>query len=219
MRTTHKMHILLICSFLGLYTPSAIAHHSTPGGTPYDSMYPTDTFGYNGEYCGDFGSSWSGDHEYFCMTDNDSVSVYRQSSLNSTAKQTIANALVEFNIDTVLDIWYPSSPTYSGSSETDIIYQDLDYAIPYAGVAWCDDASGLYVCDQHYVGFVNDSFSPELACHESGHAVGLTHGVDAYPYMNDDDINLGCMASPRGSGLGPHNKSLITDAYLTLGGS
>ena len=33
-------------------------------------------------------------------------------------------------------------------------------------------------------------------CHESGHAVGLTHGSDAYPEQPDFNVYLGCMRSP-----------------------
>ncbi len=72
-----------------------------------------------------------------------------------------------------------STPSYTGGSETDVIFQ-YGYLPPEAaGMAWCDDAISSSVRDQHYAKFNTSSPSYALACHETGHTVGLTHGADA----------------------------------------
>jgi hypothetical protein len=60
------------------------------------------------------------------------------------------------------------------------------------------------------------SANTELACHETGHAVGLTHGIDAAPVESNTASELGCMETPDSgtrSTLGSHNRSEINSVY------
>lgn len=97
-----------------------------------------------------------------------------------------------------ISISYASSLVSSGEAETDIIYQQG--SIPYVGaigITWCDDAvnGALYACDQQYVRFVNNSIYERryLACHETGHALGLLHGDDADPKTPNQSAKMYCM--------------------------
>jgi hypothetical protein len=120
---------------------------------------------------------------------------------------------------TDLSVSYPSSPSYSGSAETDIVYQvsTSGFSGTFIGWTWCDDAVDALRCDQHYARFRGTlQFDTELTCHESGHAVGLTHGADAYPRESDTASELGCMETPdygNRPGLRSHNQSEINSTY------
>ncbi|MFI6288959.1 hypothetical protein ACIBCM_30155 [Streptomyces sp. NPDC051018] len=85
-----------------------------------------------------------------------------------------------------------------------------------AGIAWCDDA-GLpgSKCDQHYIRIEPSAYHEGVVCHEAGHAVGLLHGEDAAPALNDSHPALGCMRKPIGLGmtLGANNRSQINSNY------
>jgi hypothetical protein len=81
-------------------------------------------------------------------------------------------------------VYWTSSPSYSGSAETDVIYQvsTSGFSGNVIGQTWCNDAVSSTRCDQEYVRFRAAGYvDRELACHETGHAVGLTHGPDATP--------------------------------------
>lgn len=62
---------------------------------------------------------------------------------------------------------------------------------------WCDDAvnGALYKCDQAYINIRSTSYGRALACHETGHAVGLTHGYDASPRTDNSAALLGCIVT------------------------
>lgn len=162
-------------------------------GAVTDNMYKTDN--YNPD-CQDGGVG-----DTFCQTDNDYVTAHRQSSLSSTGNQNIYDTLIGSYDTTDLEVHFDSTPEYSGSAETDIIYQQSS-SLPGSliGIAWCNDAVGTgptaLKCDQHYVRFKSSSPDRALACHETGHAVGLTHGDDADPRLSDNDSRLGCMIRP-----------------------
>lgn len=116
---------------------------------------------------------------------------------------------------TVLNPTYESAK-YSGTGETDIIYQKGNIVGEDDGTTWCDDAVTWEVCDQHYVRFQSGQTPTDgLACHETGHAVGLTHGYDASPRLSMTDPVLGCMKKPVGSSdnLTNNLKSQIKGAY------
>lgn len=55
----------------------------------------------------------------------------------------------------------------------------------------------------------------ELACHETGHTVGLTHGDWAWPIVSNGDPRLSYMRTPRGgvAVLGLYNSAAINNAY------
>jgi hypothetical protein len=150
----------------------------------------------------------------FCQTDNASLNVFREASITATGKANIAAALNEEYAPTDLGITFASTPSYSGSAETDIIYQQGDVSGTAVGIAWCNDAVSALKCDQHYNRFDSSTPSKALACHETGHAVGLTHGQNASPALAQGDDSLGCMTTPvETSDLGTHNTWMINATY------
>ncbi|EFL26574.1 hypothetical protein SSOG_06288 [Streptomyces himastatinicus ATCC 53653] len=53
-------------------------------------------------------------------------------------------------------------------------------------------------------------------CHETGHAVGLSHGAQASPAVGQSDSRLGCMRNTRNADwrdLGSHNTATINATY------
>ena len=83
----------------------------------------------------------------------------------------------------------------------------------FVGWTWCDAVAGSLQCDQHYAKF---EYNPgrALACHETGHAVGLTHGSDADPHVSDEQSDFACMRTPVVDELlGAHNASQINSTY------
>lgn len=175
--------------------------------THVDNLYPTNNYG---PACPDGDMNGS-----FCLTDNSSVSTYRQSSLTSTGKTNIGTVLGGEFATTDLTITYSTSPVYSGDGETDLIYQARsDVPTGSDGVAWCNDAVTAYRCDQHYAAFRSSTPGLEISCHETGHTMGLTHGYDASPRISNTDPSLGCMQAPVPTyDLGAHNTNMINAAY------
>lgn len=160
-------------------------------------------------------------HGPYCQTDNRTVTIWRQSTVPSAKKQTIKAVLQNEYAPTDLIIKYPSHGTYTGPSETDIVYQvkSAGFYDDYIGFTWCNDAvnSSAIKCDQEYVRFrPYAQFDKQLVCHETGHAVGLTHGEDAAPAESNDAAELACMqrndsgARPH---LGSHNAHEINATY------
>jgi hypothetical protein len=180
---------------------------STAGA--YDNMYKTANYGPD---CHD-GSIY----ETFCQTDNATLTWFEQSSVTDTGQTNIRSVLEGPFEDTVLSISRDGTPSYSGGAETDIIYQQGSLQSPFIGYTWCNDAVSDTRCDQHYVRFLHATPSTKLACHESGHAVGLTHGQDAAPRTGNGDDTLHCMQTPidevTSATLGDHQKSEITNTY------
>jgi hypothetical protein len=155
----------------------------------------------------------------FCQTDNATLTVFMQSSVSAARKTTVRNMLGNQYNPTDLNVSYPASPSYSGSAETDIIYQvsTSGFSGSTIGQTWCNDAVSSTRCDQEYVRFRGTiQFDSELTCHETGHAVGLTHGVDASPSESNTAAELGCMETPDSGtrpGVGSHNQSEINATY------
>jgi hypothetical protein len=101
------------------------------------------------------------------------------------------------NCSTDLIIQWASTPTYSGANETDIIYQrNVNVPAGFTGVTWCEDSVTTIRCDQHYVAFLSATPDWDIACHESGHAMGLTHGQHAWPALVNTAAWLECMRTP-----------------------
>jgi hypothetical protein len=156
------------------------------------------------------------DGGHFCQTDNAALSVYREGSVSSTGKANIRDTLDSSFDTTSLTVSYPSTPVYSGSAETDIIYQTNASRLPSGavGFTWCDNAASYFQCDQHYIAFRPSTPGADLACHETGHAVGLTHGGHASPALSDGDTRLACMTTPVLSRwLGASNAEAINGTY------
>jgi hypothetical protein len=193
---------LITCLAVAMAVPAtvAVANH-------IDSMFPTQNFN---SACTDGG--------HYCQTDNATLTVYRQGSLSSTGIANIGDTLNNSYDTTVLSVSYAgSSVSYTGSAETDIIYQQNASRVPSGedGWTWCDDAVSSTRCDQHYVAFRLATPYIELACHETGHAVGLTHGNDAYPAVSIHDNSLACMTTHpiESRWLGTHNTQEINYSY------
>lgn len=146
---------------------------------------------------------------HVCQTDNSDVSwwindsdIDTTTSPNDTPAETNINVTMKNSYDgTDLHIYYDTTPKTSGSGETDVVYVSRPNDFKKAnqiGFTWCDDAvtGSNYECDQQYVNFRNpQTTNRALACHETGHAVGLLHGDDADPLLNPQDSRLNCMVA------------------------
>lgn len=174
----------------------------------FDNMRPTKNYSRD---CFD-GTQSSG---VICQTDNRDLTVFMESSITATGATNIRETL-DYSYDgTALRVLYQSSGTYSGKTETDIVYRGNIRDLPSDGMAWCDDAVSRVRCDQHIVAFVGTNPDRAIACHETGHAVGLTHGEGANPKQSNTNKSLACMTTrPISSALlGQHNAKTINRAY------
>jgi len=188
---------------------AALVVASVALGSHTHSMFKTAN--YSGD-CHD--NAWSTSH--FCRTDNQALSIYRESGFSSGGRSNIGSTLTQSYTTTDLNVDFPGSASYSGGAETDIIYQYKPSSVPsgYDGWTWCNDAVGALSCDQHYAAFQSASPTWPLACHETGHAVGLTHGQDASPRVSNGDNGLACLTTPVETHLlGSHNTGQINGAY------
>ncbi|MGP3938399.1 hypothetical protein [Streptomyces sp. 6N106] len=163
-----------------------------------------------------------GDGLVSCQTDNAEVYYYMDSGgkyeLESPDRTIVINMLRDEYAPTALARHYDSSPVFSGDGETDIIYQEGSTNISSSsdGVTWCNDAYDNQRCDQQYIRIRgNGYYTPGVSCHETGHAVGLTHGRQASPMLSQTDSRLGCMQTPTafGTGLGASNRENINATY------
>lgn len=117
-------------------------------------------------------------------------------------------------------MYYDSSPVFSGGGETDIVYRSYAPAFNgtnFVGFTWCDDVDTLgdgYECDQQYINFRSTSANQALACHETGHGVGLLHGRESFPVTPNDSGTLACMSDPATRyWLGTNNVNNINSIY------
>lgn len=186
---TRKMRTVALGTILGCGLAGSI------GGTAFadstDNLVPT------GSYHAPCTKGGAG-YGPVCLTDNSKVYYYMDSGgageLESVDRQIVSSMLSAQYSPTHLQIHYDSTPVFSGSGETDIVYQEGDLPSPYIGYTWCDDPVATYVCDQTVVRMQGaGTISPGLSCHETGHAVGLTHGSEAYPRRDNNASVLGCM--------------------------
>jgi hypothetical protein len=194
---------------LAVTAPGAGARH-------IDSIFKTDTLDFDC-FDGTLAGTETGD-AFYCQTDNHSMTVWRQASIPAGSERTnIGGVLDEEFRPTDLDVIFVRDPAFGGDSETDVIYQKGPVPTGTAAVTWCNDAveggPDGEPCDQHYARFDN-FITRSLACHESGHAVGLTHGEHADPPVSNNNSSLECMRefSPNDE-LGLHNRQLINDEY------
>jgi hypothetical protein len=125
---------------------------------------------------------------------------------------------------TDLTVSEAATPVFTGGDETDIFYYWTTLPPGYLGITWCDDAVDASRCDQHYValamGIPQMPLDPTdyTLCHESGHAVGLTHGAQAYKSASNVDPELACLRTgllvyPTLGVLGPLNEIQIDATY------
>ncbi|WP_335991229.1 hypothetical protein [Glycomyces sp. MUSA5-2] len=181
-----------------------------------DNMYPTQ---YANSGCRD--DPDGGDGQISCRTDNSSLSYYMVSSgeyeLEQVDRNVVTDVMVNDFAPTDLTVSYDSSPSFSGSAETDIIYQEGSTNISSSdGVTWCNNAAGPDECDQQYIRIRGAGhYVNGLTCHETGYAVGLVHGNQASPQKSNSDEALGCMETPTssGEGLQANNVENINNTY------
>ncbi|MGQ0846596.1 MAG: hypothetical protein ACT4QF_20935 [Sporichthyaceae bacterium] len=107
-----------------------------------------------------------------CRTDNNTLTWFADRTgpsfeLETSDFNVIVNVMdTDYETsDTGLSVSNTTSPSYSGGTETDIIYQESNQSIPsnLDGMTWCDDAvdGTSHECDQQYV-----------RIRDSGHYVG-----------------------------------------------
>lgn len=204
--------ILVVVIALLLFAPTA-AHASH-----FDNMF--DSANFQGGYPLCLKQS-------LCRTDNATLTVFQQSTVNAAMRQGVVNTLNRSYATTDLTIVYHtySNVSYEGGAETDIIYQGWSTLGPGRdGATWCDDdVDGTKRCDQHYVAFDNGTTSAygssaarALACHETGHGVGLLHGQNAEPTKANTAASLYCLKTPVTGAdryLGDHNVKQINRTY------
>jgi hypothetical protein len=194
-----SLAVVVIAAVLSvaLAAPAA-AHHG------HDSMRPTTNYF---EECAT---------DNFCTTDNSTLTYFSQGSLAPYSRTQIRSVLENQFAPTDLSVSRQDTPSYEGSAETDIVYR-IGWLPPGVGAAaQCDDPIGLWKCDQHYVTFGNDFWAQHVTCHESGHAVGLTHPQDASPALPGSHASFACMKTVdnyNANGLGAHNVSQINGEY------
>ena len=162
----------------------------------------------------------------YCKADNSTQTVYI-AGLGPRMKQWTQQTL-DFSWGTLdLTIVYHSTPVLSGSAETDTVYAILEndptFELGTLGRAWCEDKDGITTrCDQHYVEYNGTLLAGrsdielwQIACHETGHTFGLTHGSDASPSVSDQHADFRCMKTePVNDHLvGPENSAVINANY------
>ncbi len=195
---------------VGVGVPAALAAYDP------DSLIPTGSFD---NPCANTTSTST--NQQPCQTDNGGISVFMQTTVSTHMKGRIRESL-DKNYDPIaeLSITYVSAPVYSGSGETDIIYQQADLPGTLLGFYWCNDAvnGSTYKCDQGYVRFTTTVQYERwaLVCHETGHALGLMHGSESSPVTNNSSSKLGCLRTPFDEeyrSLGPNNVTQLKDTY------
>jgi hypothetical protein len=183
-----------------------------------DNMYPTI---YETNACFDEGGN-PADGSVTCQTDNSALNYYTDASgsnaLEAADKAVVVNVLQNVYGPTDLTVSFDSTPAFSGSDETDIVYEESAAGVSASaeGVTFCNDASTTIKCDQQYIRIrPGGNFERGLVCHETGHAVGLLHGDKASPKKSKTDENLGCMETPTSydEGLQANNIELINNTY------
>jgi hypothetical protein len=227
--------------WLNLTVSAGILAATSLAQADFDSMYPNAAWSMWA--CADWGHGNLA-NTAFCQTDNSSVTYYAQTSvITGTGDTNIQNFMNGTVAPTDLSVTYQYPPVYSGAGETDIIFsQRGDLGTNVLGQTVCDDAFDSLHCDQHYVFFATGTPAANLICHETGHALGLTHGsnstsLDYTPpdcdtcfyeggpahgdgcvnclNLSDTNSALGCMVTPLGASttFGSQNTSNINYTY------
>ena len=160
-----------------------------------------------------------------CQTDNRDVYWYVEKGTYSThaletndidVVKSVIRGKYDANTDLIEHRHLTSQVKFSGSGETDIIYQEGPVPSTFDGYTWCDDPNdGTYKCDQQYIRIEPGKYDSGLTCHETGHAVGLVHGQDSSPNLPNFNEAMKCMKTPVPSNenLGSNNQDNIDDTY------
>lgn len=186
-----------------------------------DSIAPTSTMTSAGITC----KQSSGPSNGICRTDNATVTYYLDSSgkfeLESPDRVVVFDVMGRF-AQTDLTTNYDSTPVFSGSGETDVIYQEGSDGLSSGavGVTWCNDKQDgtTWLCDQQYIRIRgNGNYTGESAGHETGHAVGLVHGRESAPKKDMCASVMGIMRGPldcfNSVSLGSNIIQNINDVY------
>ncbi|MGH3447251.1 MAG: hypothetical protein ACRDP4_06470 [Nocardioidaceae bacterium] len=154
-----------------------------------------------------------------CQTDNSYVTYHRQGSLEHRDKVVVGHAIKLYRPGP-LSFHHRPHAKYHGAAETDIIYQEGRVPGSDEGYTWCNDplpkAANWYGCDQQYVRIQGGGYYKRgLACHETGHAVGLVHGKQATPPVSNQRKALRCMRKTPAlhDKLGKNNRQNINQTY------
>jgi hypothetical protein len=153
-----------------------------------------------------------------CQTDNNNFVYYLQPSTSGDTRYYVNQSMSGSFNGTNLNATRTGSPVYEGSAETDVILQQgtAGFSGRGIGITWCNNqAGGIWQCDQQYIKFKIDA-DRALACHEIGHSVGLLHGENSSPYVDDEDPVIGCMIRPHNpimNYLGVNNVTGINQTY------
>lgn len=205
----------------GLFAVGVSPASATPDT---DSLLPTATFGSQCEAAADPDSGYI--YSGACRTDNASVTYYMDSSgtyeLEAPDRSIVQQVMANQVTPTDLSVSYDSSPTFSGSGETDIIYQEGSTGMPadVLGMTWCNDPENgtTSLCDQFYIRIRgNGVIDLVTAGHETGHAVGLGHPQWAYPVHSACEYGFWVMRAAysciTGGSFGPLNVENINWVY------
>ncbi len=167
-----------------------------------------------------------------CRTDGGDITVYVGDLGSNMAWTTIFALEDSYKPTDAGGVVYVSTPKTTGPGETDIIYRYGALSGSTVGQYICDDDSiGSNRCDSSYITYDGGDLAPipyqfsnyaeifkSLACHETGHAIGLTHGNDADPNVSANRAELMCMRKPLDPGspivsVGPWETHLINKTY------
>jgi hypothetical protein len=181
-----------------------------------DNMFPTQN------QLGSCRSESGPDGNISCQTDNSALNYYTDASgtnaLEAGDKSVVVNVLQNIYGPTDLTVSFDSTPAFSGSAETDIVFEEsaVGLSSSTAGATFCNNAADTLACDQQYVRIRGGGYyTTGVTCHETGHAVGLLHGAQAAPKKANNDEALGCMETPTDSFevLDANNISNINSTY------
>ncbi|WP_219926815.1 hypothetical protein [Glycomyces artemisiae] len=214
--SARRMSVKAVCMTVAVFTAVAVTAGAAWAAFT-DNMYPTP---YANLACVDEGSTPNG--YLSCQTDNATLTYYMDSggsNMLETVDRNRVNYVMEHVFEpTDLTVSLDSTPSFSGSAETDIVYEESGIGVPSgaSGVTFCNDAADHLRCDQQYIRILGGGhYANGLICHETGHAVGLLHGDQASPVTSRRDERLGCMEDPVSDGevLQDNNIDNINGTY------
>lgn len=149
-----------------------------------------------------------------CLPDSDIQTFYYDnldSRMDTATDRTLAWSWD--TLDYIVDWRRQSTPKWSGTWETDVIYRDRNF-LPWGVLGWatCEDTadSSPDHCDQFYITYHMDHLCGStiaicgtdtgdqnkrqaLACHETGHTLGFVHPENSNPIVPYWEADYECM--------------------------